>query len=283
MIDVAIIGGGPAGVSSALYIKRSGFNPIIFDSDDSSLKKAKKIDNYYGFKNGISGKELYQDGLSQARNLGIEIINEEVLDIEYLDENSFLLKTVNNEYQVRFIVLATGMKQNDLDIKGLKENVGNGVSYCATCDGFFYRKKDVCVIGNTLYTYQEAKALLPLANSITILTNNKELTFNDDRLSFITKEIDSINCSNKKEVIFKDGSRKIFDGIFVANGKASSFTFAKKLGIEENKKNINVNQEMMTNIDRIYACGDNTNGMMQVVKAVYQGAMVAESIVSRLR
>ena len=273
--DVIIIGGGPAGVSASLYTKRANLSTLILHESISSLDKAEKIENYYGFAKGISGKELYDTGIKQAENIGVEIKKEEVLKIE-MSLEGFCIKTNNNEYTSKAVILATGNKKNKPNIKGIDEFEGKGVSYCAVCDGFFYRNKDITVLGNGDYAISETNELINIAKEITILTNGLEApNFRADNVKIDTRSIDEIQGEDRVEVIkFKDGEKLNTNGVFVAQGVAGSTEFAKKLGAMTEKDKIVVNEKMETNINGLYACGDCTGGTLQIAKAVYQG-MVA--------
>ena len=152
MFDVIVIGAGPAGISAAIYAKRANLNVLVLYSGISNLEKATKIDNYYGFPNGITGKALFENGVIQAKNLGIDVKNEEVvsisLEISELEKetdeqvNIFNVKTTNSDYTSKTIIIATGNKKIAPNIKGIKEFEGKGISYCAICDAFFYRNKE---------------------------------------------------------------------------------------------------------------------------------------------
>ena len=172
MYDVIIIGAGPAGITAGLYTQRGNLKTLIIHNGKTSLENANKIENYYGFENGITGKELYFQGIRQAQNIGIDVKNEEVIKIEMI-EKSFKVKTTKNEYISKTIIIAMGTKKKTLQIDGVKKFEGRGISYCAICDGFFYRNKDVAVIGNGDYAISEVNDLLPVVNKITILTNGK--------------------------------------------------------------------------------------------------------------
>ena len=172
MYDCIIIGKGPAGISSALYIKRAGFNCLVIGKDGGNLVKNELIQNYYGIEE-ISGEELLLKGIKQIEKLGVEVITDEVIEIEY--NNSFTVKTINNIYNSKTIILATGNTRKTLNIDGIKEFEGKGISYCAVCDGFFYKNKEVAVIGNGEYAINEVKHLLPIVKKVTLLTNGKEL------------------------------------------------------------------------------------------------------------
>ena len=284
MYDVIIIGAGPAGISASLYIKRGNLNPLVIYSDKSSLEKTEKIDNYYGFENGIDGKKLYEDGIKQAENLGIDIKNEEVIKIEFIEEG-YSVTTANNEYNSKVIILATGNKKNTPNIKGIKEFEGKGISYCAICDGFFYKDKNVVVIGSGNYAISETNDLINISKEITILTNGKEAPqIRAENVSVNEKEIREIKGNTRAEEIeFTDNTNLKTDGIFIAEGTAGSLEFAKKLGIITKNNKIIVNEKMETNVPGIYACGDCTEGLLQISKAVYQGTIAGLEIVKNFR
>lgn len=272
MYDVIIIGAGPAGVSASLYTKRGNLNTLIIYNEMSDLKKAGKIENYYGFKEGISGKDLYETGIKQAENLGVDLLNEEVTKIEHSD-NDFKVVTSKKEYRAKIVIIATGNKKNSPKIKGIEEFEGRGVSYCAICDGFFYRNKNVAVLGNGNYAISETNDLINITNKISILTNGAEVPeFRADNVDVISKQIREVRGTEKiEEIEFEDDSVLKTDGLFIAEGVAGSTEFAKKLGILLDKNKIIVNENMETNIKGVFACGDCTGGLFQISKAVYEG------------
>ncbi len=284
MYDVIILGAGPAGISASLYTKRANLKTLILYNDKSGLEKASLIENYYGFKNGITGEELYNTGIEQAKNIGVEVLKEEVVKIENNIEY-FNVVTTRNEYQAKNLILATGNKKNRPKIKGIEKFEGKGVSYCAICDGFFYRNRSVAVLGSGNYAIAETNELINIADNITILTNGKKAPeFRADNVKVDTKEIEEIDGKDKvEEVRFKDGTTIKTDGIFVAEGVAGSSEFAKKLGIITQKDKIVVNENMETNVKGIYACGDCTGGLLQVSKAVYEGAKAGLEVIKRQR
>lgn len=283
MSNVIIIGNGPAGISTALYTTRAGINTKIIAKDYGALGKASEIENYYGFSEPISGKDLISEGIEGARRLGAEILSDEVLGITYGDK--LIVITKSGEYEADTVVLATGTSRAAPKIKGLKEFEGHGVSYCAVCDAFFYRGKDVAVLGNGNYALHEALELLPTSNSVTILTNGKEPDFEvPENIKVNTNIIDSINGIDiVEEVHFQNGEIAQVSGIFVAIGAAGSTDLAKKIGAETQNNKIIVDENMSTNIPGLYAAGDCTGGLLQISKAVYEGAKAGTEIIKYLR
>ena len=279
MYDVIIIGSGPAGISAAIYLKRAKKNVLIISKGNSALEKAEKIDNYYGVLS-ISGKELYELGIKQINNLDIPLEDDEVTNISF--ENRFVVTTANRDYEAKYVIIATGTNRKTPNIKGIKEFEGKGVSYCAICDAFFYRNKDVAVIGNGNYAIHEASHLKPVAKSVTILTNGKEMVENRSATNF---EIDQTPIREFRgtnvieEIEFDNNNTKKIDGVFIAIGTASSTDLAKKIGALVNNNNIVVDENMQTSVKGMYACGGCTGGLLQVNKAVYEGAKAALSII----
>ena len=241
------------------------------------------MENYYGFENGITGNELYQKGIKQASNLGIDLLKEEVVKISHLNSH-FLVHTTNNQIESKVVIIAIGNQKKHLDIDGLNKFEGRGVSYCAICDGFFYRNKDVVVIGSGTYAISEVNDLLNIANNITILTNgNKPPDFRADNVSIISKPIKLVRGNTKvEEIEFDDNSSIKTDGIFIAQGVAGVTDLSKKLGLIIEKNSIVTNKEMETNIPGIYACGDATGGLLQISKAVYEGTKAGLSAIKYL-
>ena len=284
MYDVIILGAGPAGVSASLYCKRANKNVLIIYNDSSELLKAQKIDNYYGFENGISGKDLYETGIKQSQNLGVEIIKQEVIKIE-MENGYFNVITEKNSYKSKSVIIAMGSKKNTLKIQGIQEFEGKGISYCAICDGFFYKNKDVAVIGSGNYAISETNDLINIANKITILTNGEKAPeFRAENVEIVTKNIKQISGENRvQEIEFDDNSFLKTDGVFIAQGTAGAADFAKKLGIMSQNDNIIVNENMETNIKGIFACGDCTGGLLQVSKAVYEGTKAGLAVIEYLK
>jgi thioredoxin reductase (NADPH) len=272
MFDAVIIGAGPAGISAGLYLKRANKNVLILYHGESQLEKAHKIDNFYGFPLGITGKDLYINGINQAVNLGIEVRDLEVLSIQMNEKMEYTIRTSEEEFNSKVVILATGNKKLRPNIKGVAEFEGSGVSYCAICDGFFYRKKNVVVIGSGTYAISEATELKNVTPNVTILTNGLELNGTTD-IPVVNKEIKEIVGEGRVSgVKFMDDTTLDVNGVFIALGEAGGADFAKKLGIYMEKDNIVVDENMRTNIPGVYACGNVVGGLLQINKAAYEGA-----------
>ena len=284
MYDVIIIGAGPPGISPSLYTRRANLKTLVLYSDKSSLEKTDKIENYYGFEDGIDGKELYFSGIKQTEKIGTDVKREEVVNIVNEDKK-FSITTSKNKYMSKVVILATGNKKNKPQIDGIDRLEGKGISYCAICDGFFYKNKSVAVLGNSKYALSEVNDLINVVKDITVLTNGKDKPeIRDDRIKLETKKIKEIEGKEKVEKIkFEDGSKMNIDGIFIAEGVAGSAEFAKKMGAFIKQNKIIVNENMETNIKGLYACGDCTGGILQISKAVYEGTVAGLQAIKYLK
>lgn len=280
--DVIIIGMGPAGVSAALYTHRAGMDTLVIGGDSSALMKAEKIDNYYGIAKKTSGKDLFDAGVNQLKENNIDTENGQVVSIEW--DGEYKVKTTDNQYSAIAVILTTGTSRRAPKIEGLKEFEGRGVSYCAVCDGFFYRGKNVAVLGEGEYAAEEAAYLKNLAGKTYILTNGPAPVKQIEGVEYITAKITQVKGTQTvEEIVFEDGSTIAADGLFVAIGVAGATDFARKLGCEINGNAIAVDANCATNLPGLYAAGDNTGGMLQVAKAVYQGAVAGTDSVKFVR
>ena len=282
--DVIIIGSGPAGISASLYTARANLKTLIISKGIGILQKVTKIDNYYGLETTLTGEELQEIGINQAKKLGVEFEEDEVLKIDY--ENSFIVETINSKYKAKSVIIATGTSRKTPKINGIKEYEGKGVSYCATCDAFFFRGKDVAVLGAKEYALHEAEELKRVANSVTILTNGEEVVQNrSNEFCVEEKRIKELREGEIiEEIHFEDNTIKKIDGVFVAIGTASSSDLARKIGARiDEKGNILVNENMSTNVPNLYACGDCTGGILQIAKAVYEGMVAGMSVIKSVK
>ncbi len=279
--DVIIVGSGPAGISASLYAKRRKLSVLVISKGKGALGKTEQIDNYYGFPKGISGKELYQNGIEQAKILGIEIIEDEVVALNYLE--NFEVETVNSQYTAKSVILATGTNRVTPNIKGIQEFEGKGVSYCAICDAFFFKGKDVVVLGNGNYAIHEMEQLKPVVGSVSILTNGEEMIENRDvEVEIDSRKIREFRGEDKlAEIEFEDNTKRKVHGVFVAVGTASSNDLARKIGARIENNHIAVNENMETTIPGLFACGDCTGGLLQISKAVYEGAKAGLTVLKK--
>ena len=279
--DVIIIGSGPAGISAALYAKRRKLSVLVISKGKGALEKAEKIENYYGFPKGITGKELYENGIKQVKALNVDIVEDEVVSLTYTE--NFEINTVNLNYIAKSVILATGANRLTPNIKGIREFEGKGVSYCAICDAFFYKGKDVAVLGNGNYAIHEMEQLKPVVNSVTILTNGDEIVENRDvDVEVDSRKIREFRGDNKiQEIEFEDGKKQPISGVFVALGTASSNDLARKIGARIENNHIVVNENMETTVPGLFACGDCTGGLLQISKAIYEGAKAGLAVLKR--
>lgn len=291
LLDVIIIGKGPAGISAALYTQRANLKTLIIGKDESALKKAGEIENYYGLEGPVSGEKLLLAGEKQAARLGARILDEEVTGVtELYEEHYYKIITTNGEYYSRAVLIATGQPRKTIDIQGLKEFEGKGVSYCTTCDGFFYKGLKVGVLGFNNYAIHEGLELEAFTREITIFTNGAQLDLSGElaghagRFKVDTRHIAKLSGQERLEQIqFADGDSQSINGIFVAYGTASSLDFARKLGIETEGNTVRVDAAQSTNLPGIFAAGDCTGGFKQIATAVGQGAVAGKSIIEYVR
>lgn len=283
MANIIILGNGPAGISAALYTTRAGIHTTVIGRDGGALLKAHKIENYYGFTEPVSGEQLIQNGIAQARRLGAEIIDDEIVGLSY--DGDYVLQGKSQSYRAPAVILATGSSRSAPRIDGLRRLEGHGVSYCAVCDAFFYRGKNVAVLGSGDYALHEAMELLPVVGSVTLLTNGKDPEVEiPPEITVVKKPVTSLTGDPVLEaVLFQDGSSLPVSGVFVAVGVAGSTDLARKLGAQVEGNSIVTDSAMQSTLPGLYAAGDCTGGLLQVAKAVYEGAQAGTSAVKMLR
>ena len=273
MKRLVIIGAGPAGISAALYAKRANVDVTVLHKCNSALEIGHLIDNYYGV-GSIDGKDLYFNGIKQATDLGIKVIEEEVSGLEF--NECFEVVTNQNRYLADSVIIATGAYRNSAPVKNIKKYEGHGVSYCATCDGFFYRNKRIGVLGSGQFAAHEVEYLANITRDITIFSQGEAVDPSLSQFRVISDKITSVEGDGNIEYVLVNDEKIYLDGLFVALGSAGSVDFAKKLGLLVENNRLVVNENMETNIPGIYACGDTTKGTLQIARAVYEG-MIAGS------
>lgn len=281
MKDVIIIGKGPAGISAALYAVRGGASVSVIAKDGGALTKADLIQNYYGFENGINAKQLIQNGITQAENLGVKFFENEVVGIEFA-QHGYLVKTLTDTKQADVVIIACGTSRNIPPIENIDRFEGKGVSYCAICDGFFYRGKRVAVIGNGGYALSEYHVLKNIIQDVTIYTNGLKAEF--DEIKADERKIKAFEGEDIiKNIVFEDGSSIPVDGVFIACGSAGAFELSKKVGLAISQNKIVTDEKRATNIPGIFAAGDCVSGLQQIAKAVCDGMIAGTEALKYLK
>ncbi len=284
--DIAIVGGGPAGLTTGIYAARSKLTAIIFDSGASQIAEALTIENYPGFKH-VSGEELLAKMRKQAELAGVKIADELIIDI-LKDTDYTLLSTSGKNYTAKSIILAMGATHN-AGIKGEVDFIGRGVSYCAICDGIFFRDRVVAVIGGGNTAIEEAIFLAQHAKKVYLICKNLNA---DPALQDKAIENPKIEISLDKRVVEITGDKMVggitmmdyknrermnlsLDGVFITTSIPVN-QLAKKLGLETgNGGYLITDHQQKTNIKGIFSAGDITGGLKQVVVACSEGAIAA--------
>jgi thioredoxin reductase (NADPH) len=288
--DVAIIGAGPAGMTAGLYCGRANLSTIIFGNIfDSQLAKAGDVENYPGFES-IQGIELVERFNKQLGRYNIIHVPSYISRITR--DDTFRLVTESGEFDARSIIISTGSKHRELNIPGEKEFNYKGVSYCAVCDGSFYKGRTVVLIGHGDQAAKSALYLAGLCKEVIIMSNLAEIettTYKDQILSqpnikeFCNARVLAIKGTDNVEsvefTIKGEPSETIrADGVFIEGGTPNS-VIAREIGIElDNKGNILVSRpDMTTQVEGVFAAGDVTGGIHQISKAVGEGACAGVS------
>ena len=293
--DIIIIGAGPGGLTAGIYAGRQGTKNLIIDRDMAGGigREVPEMENYPGF-DSISGLELVEKMKSQAvKNCDLHEM-EEVTEITQCDgEYRFTVTTSKDQYQSKTVILATGSSHKHLDVKGEEEFLGKGVSYCATCDGFFFAGRDILMVGGGNTALQEALYLKNLGANVTIVHRRDEFRAQKHLQDMVEKEdiptilnatVDEIKGEMLVEsVVLKDtktGELNEFptSGIFISVGYVPHTELATQLGVElDESGHIIIDNNQKTNVDYVYAIGDVCVGLKQWVVACGEGAVAATS------
>jgi len=295
--DVIIIGSGAAGMTAALYAVRGGLKTAIVSKDIGGTANSILIlENWPGFYG--SGSELMKQFYDSVRKYDVEFIMSEVDSIEKKDKE-FLIKTKKGDLISDSVIIATGTERKKLKIKGEEEFTGKGVSYCVTCDAFFFKDKTVAVIGGSDCAATSAIALTSLAKKVYVVYRGEKLRCEEINAEKLKKDkkVEIIYKANPLEVKGEEKVEKLIisengknreiktDGIFVEIGATPLVQFIKNLNLKLNKENyIIVDENMKTSIEGIFAVGDITNfDVKQIVTASAQGAIAGKSVHDFLR
>jgi len=294
--DLIIIGGGPAGLTAGIYAKRSKIDTVLIEKavPGGLITTSEMIENYPGFPDGITGVDLGKRMEDQARKTGLDIIFGRVIQIE-TSKNTFSVHTDNDTFTARSIIIATGGDPKKLGIKGEEAFTGKGVSYCATCDGPFYKDKKVAVIGDDNLAIEEALSLTKHANTVTIFPRKNTMRAEpilQDRAKSNPKIFFMFNAAieeiagDKKvsSIKIKDnasGNRSSVevDGVFIYAGHKANTDFMKgQIKLDENGK-IVTDDDLATNVPGIFAAGDvRAKDMWQAITSAADGAIAANSV-----
>jgi len=297
MYDAIIIGAGPAGLAAAIYAVRYNLKTlVIYHELGGAINNAHLIENYPGFKR-ISGTELIKKFNEQATSLGAKLKQGEVIDIKKGKGNfKITLKNSKEKLEAKTIILALGTKRKKLNIKGEDKYIGKGVSYCATCDGPFYKNKTAAVMGGGNSAINAVEILSEIAKKVYLIHRRKEFRADPQRVDNAKKfkNVEIIIPAQIKEikgdkivrsVLLDTGKELELDGVFVECGGIPSASIAKLLKVKLDQKGyIITSQEQETNVKGIFAAGDVTNTKLkQLTTAVGQGALAAFSAYSYIK
>ncbi|BDU50572.1 NAD(P)/FAD-dependent oxidoreductase [Haliovirga abyssi] len=296
--DVVIIGGGPAGLSAALYTARANFSTLVIEKEnEGALLMAHQIDNYIGFDKGHSGKELYENMKNHAKKFGVDFKNATLFEIDPMSSPK-TIKTSSQSYQADAIIVATGKgdKQGKKYL-GEEEYLGKGVSYCATCDGAFFKDMTVSVFGNGDEAAEEALFLTRYASKVLFFIKEDEIKCEPDLKNSLesNEKIELITNANLEEIkgtefvekviVNIDGDKKEYDSsaAFLYLGTKSSLDLYATFAKLDSKGFIETKENMETLVEGIYAAGDiRKKEVRQVVTAASDGAIAGISAVKHL-
>lgn len=294
--DILIIGSGPAGYTASIYASRTGKNAILVTGDEigGQLTLSNDVENFPGFETPITGTKLMETIKKQALNLGVDIINDKIVEVGFSHYPFECSSQNHNVFYAKSIIIATGASAKWLNIETEEQFKGYGISVCATCDGFFYKNKDVAVIGGGNTALEEALYLANFARSVTIIHRREALRADiksqekikqNPKISvkydvtvekFIgekqnLKALKIKNVKNDKEEIIK------VDGVFIAIGHKPNTEFLRgEISLDNNGYIITKPDSCKTNIEGVFACGDVKDpNFRQAVIAAGSGAMAA--------
>ena len=293
--DIIIIGAGPGGLTAGIYAGRQGTRNLIIDRDLAGGlgREVPEMENYPGFDN-ISGLELIEKMKSQAiKNCDLHEMEEVTEIVKTNEEYRFTVTTNKDQYQSKTIILATGSSHRHLETKGEEEFKGKGVSYCATCDGFFFAGRDIIMVGGGNSALQEAIYLKNLGANVTLVHRRDEFRAQKHLQDMVEKEgINTILNATVEEikgemlvesVVLKDTKTNELkevptNGVFISVGYIPHTELATQLGVNlDESGHIIIDKEQKTNIDHVYAVGDVCVGLKQWVVACGEGAVAATS------
>ena len=292
-VSVLIIGSGPAGLSAALYTARADLNPVVLTGMElgGQVSLTYAVENYPGFPDGVGGNELVEKFQKQAERFGAQVEFDTATEVD-LSQRPFLVKTYNSNYLADSLIITTGATPLHLNVPGEQELTGRGVSYCATCDGWFFKDKDVAVVGGGDSALEEAIFLTRYAKSVTIIHRRDELragailqnrALENPKISFawntVVSEIigeDALKTIRLQDKISGEEREHPTDGLFIFIGhRPNSQIFNGQLEIDE-QGYIIVDNMMRTSVPGVYAAGEVADPhFRQVITSAGMGAAAA--------
>ena len=285
--NVIIIGSGPAGYTAAVYAARARLEPLMFEGSvtaGGALMQTTDVENFPGFPDGILGPELMDSLRKQAERFGAELLADDVVSVD-LTASPKVVRTADETYLAKSVIVATGSRYRELDIPGEKELAGHGVSWCATCDGFFFREQDIAVVGGGDSAMEEATFLTRFARSVTVIHRRDSLraskimqdrAFDNPKIKFlwdseIVEAVGDKKLTGLRIRNLKTGQEDVLNvsGVFVAIGHdPRSELFTGQLDVNPEGYLQVQHPTTRTNLDGVFACGD-------VVDHIYRQAVTA--------
>ncbi len=297
MLDVLIIGGGPAGLAAALYAGRAQLKGLLLEklSPGGQVLVTDFVENYPGFPDGVTGFELVDKMAQQAKKFGVEIKNGEVSEIKKEGHGFVVILSNGERIETKTVIVATGATHRNLGVKGERELTGKGVSYCATCDGPFFRDQEVAVVGGGDSAIQEAIFLTKFAKKIYVIHRRDELravkilqerAFSNPKIEFIwdsvveeilgENQVEGVRIRHVKTGALSDLS---VQGVFIFIGIEPNTSLVKGLIKLDDRNFIKTDEWMRTSLKGIYAAGDcRSKPLLQIVTAVAEGATAAFAV-----
>ena len=293
--DLIVLGGGPAAISCAIYVARFAMDILVVGKTFGGLIATTHVVENYPAITSVSGQGLMEMFRDHMQSLNIPYISDEIVSIEKVDDY-FVLHSFFQEFKAYSICIATGSIRRKLGIPGEEEFAGRGVSYCATCDGPFYKDKVVCVIGGSDSAAKEALFLAQNTEKVYIIYRgekiraepiNKQRVNENDKIEIIykTRIVEIRGEKSVSSVIFDNGEEFEVDGVFIEIGSTPNSGFAKRVGVNVNDKGeILINRKSETNIPGIFAAGDVADApFKQAITGVSEGVIAAYSAFAHVK
>lgn len=295
LYDVIIAGAGPAGMTAAVYASRANLDTVMIERGipGGQMADTEDIENYPGYEH-VLGADLSNKMFEHAKKFGAEYAYGDIKEVE--DHGDYkLVKTSNKEFKAKALIITTGAQYKKLGIEGEEELTGRGVSYCAVCDGAFYKERELVVIGGGDSAVEEGMYLTRFAKKVTIIHRRDKLraqkilqerAFANEKIDFIWDTVaETINGENGKvssvslrNVKTNESYDHPIDGVFIYIGMVPLSEPFKSLGIVDNEGYIPTNENMETNIPGVFAAGDiRVKELRQIVTATGDGSIAAES------